>query len=92
MIGTGDERAEVELPRPDPPAVRCANQDVAINVSDKDFVAVVAPLEVADGDSSVVDQFHDGTSTVVAPNYHSPRRITCGYLIKVLIPAYYSHL
>ena len=88
----GHKGAEVELADPDAATVRCAHQDVAVSVGDQDLVAVVAPLEVADGGPPVVDQLHDGPAIVVTPHNDHPRRITGSCLVQVFVPANDGHL
>ena len=64
----GHKGAKVELSDPDPAPVGRAHQDIAVGVGDEDLVAVVAPLEVADGGPPVVHQLHDGAAVVIPPH------------------------
>jgi hypothetical protein len=90
--GAGHKRSEIEVSRPDSPAVRRADEDVAVRVGYEDLVPVVAPLEVADWGAPVVDELHHRAAVVVAPDDDRSRRVARGDLVEVFVPLYNGHL
>ena len=90
--GAGHKGAQVEVAGPDSATVGCPNQDVAVGVGYEDSVAVVAPLEVADGGAPVVDELHHRSAVVVSPHDDRPRGIAGGDLVELLVPLHYGYL
>lgn len=84
--------AEIQLSGPNSSAIRSAHENVPVYIGNEDFRSVVAPPEIADLRTSVVDQFHDGAAIVVSPDDDGARRVAGGDLVQMWIPLHYRDL